>query len=226
MGNTVRSEVIAEWGDCMIGVYLITNTITGAKYVGQSKDIKRRMMEHRTPHSSLKSKNKKFADDIAKYGIERFEFEVLEECPVERLLETEKKWIEILKPEYNTVGRYFTDDTKKKISQTLKKHWEHMPNDAKQRIITHNLIGPRKGHKVSENTRQKLREVNLEKRTYSVKVVETGIVYRGAQECAAALGCSYYSVLNQLSGKTKTTKGYHLERVETIRDECSGVGQS
>lgn len=209
----------------MIGVYLITNTITGAKYVGQSKDIKRRITEHRTPNASLKSKNNKFIEDIAKYGIESFTFEVLEECPAEQLLATEKKWIDVIKPEYNTVGRGIKAETKRKISETLKTHWQNMPEEAKKRIVEQNLTGPRKGHEVSTSTRRKLREANLGKRTYAVKVIETGMVYRGAQECAAALGCCYYSVLNQLVGKTKTTKGYHLERVETIRDECSGVGR-
>lgn len=209
----------------MTGVYLITNTITGAKYVGQSIDIKRRIMEHRAPNAGLKSKSKKFVEDIRKYGIDSFSFDVLEECPAEQLLANERKWIATLKPEYNTIGLATNAETRRKISKTLKRHWQNMPEEAKRRIIDHNLIGPHKGHEVSSSTRQKLREANLGKRTYAVKVVETGIVYRGAQECAAALGCSYYSVLNQLVGKTKTTKGYHLERVETIRDECSGVGQ-
>ena len=209
----------------MTGVYLITNTITGAKYVGQSIDIKRRMMEHKCPNSSLKSKSKKFREDIAQYGIDSFRFDILEECPAERLLETEKKWIKIINPEYNTIGRCIKPETRQKIRETLRKHWLAMPEDAKQRIIQNNLKGPAKGHEVSDSTRDKLRKANIGKRTYSVKVVETGVVYRGAQECAAALGCSYFSVLNQLKGKTKTTKGYHLERVETIRDECSGVGQ-
>lgn len=206
MGNTVRSEVIAEWRDYMTGVYLITNTITGAKYVGQSVNIERRMMEHRTPNSSLKSKSKRFADDIIRYGIESFTFEVLEECPVDRLLETEKKWIKAIKPDYNTVGRTVPYDQRRKISDTLKKRWESMSDEEKQRIITHNLIGPRKGHEVSEHTRQKLREANLGRRRYHVRVVETGIVYGGARECAEALGCDYFSVLNQLSGRTKNDK--------------------
>ena len=210
----------------MIGVYLITNAITGAKYVGQSRDIKRRVAEHRTPNASLRSKSERFVRDIVKYGIDSFMFEVLEECPADRLLATEKKWIDVINPEYNTVGRGIASETRRKISNALKRHWQNMPEDAKKRIIEHNLTGPRKGHAVSSSTRAKLREANLGKRTYAVKVVETGVVYRGAQECAAALGCCYYSVLNQLVGKTKTTKGYHLERVETIRDECSGVGQS
>lgn len=209
----------------MTGVYLITNAITGAKYVGQSIDIQRRFMEHKTPHSSLRSKSKQFVDDICAYGIKNFTFEVLEECKPEELLATERKWIKRIKPEYNTINYGISEKTRKKISATLKKRWQEMPDDAKKRVIEHNLIGPRKGHPVTESTRAKLRAANLGKRNYAVRVIETGIVYRGAQECAVALGCSYFSVLNQLKGKTNTTKDYHLERVETICDECSRVGQ-
>lgn len=210
----------------MQGVYLITNAITGAKYVGQSVNIERRFMEHKTPNASMKSKSKLFQDDIKKYGIENFKFEVLEECDKDDLLKTEKKWIKEIQPEYNRAGRVgVSEECREKIRQTLRLRWQEKPESEKKFILEHRLIGPRKGHLVLESTRQKLRDANLGRRTYGVLVIETGQVFRGAQECAEALGCCYYSVLNQLSGKTKTTKGYHLERVETIRDECNGVGR-
>ena len=115
----------------MIGVYLITNAITGAKYVGQSRDIKRRVAEHRTPNASLRSKSERFVRDIVKYGIDSFMFEVLEECPADRLLATEKKWIDVINPEYNTVGRGIAAETRRKISNTLKRH----PTDARLQNI-------------------------------------------------------------------------------------------
>lgn len=209
----------------MKGVYLITNAITGAKYVGQSKDIRRRLMEHKTPNASLKSKSKLFCDDIRKYGIDSFTFQVLEECEEKDLRKAEKKWIDKLQPEYNVCGKSVPLECRTRISETLKRRWLEKPEEERARIIERQLIGPKKGHPVSESTRNKLREANLGKRLYAVKVVETGAIYKGARECAKALGCCYESVHNQLIGKTKTTKGYHLERVETNRDECSGVGQ-
>lgn len=211
----------------MKGVYLITNTITGAKYVGQSVDIQRRFTEHKTPNASLKSKSALFVSDIRRYGIESFRFEVLEECSEAELRTKEKKWIDKLQPEYNVqrTPRAVSEERRKQISATLKRRWEEKPEIEKRAIIERQLIGPRKGHPVSEETREKLRRANLGQGRYGVRIAETGVVYRTAKECAKALGCSYFTILNGINGKTKTTKGYHLERVETIRDECSGVGR-
>lgn len=209
----------------MQGIYLITNTITGARYVGQSIDIERRWTEHRTPNASFKNKSKRFIDDIKQYGISNFKFEVLEECERGKLLERERYWIGELKPEYNTINCGIPADTRKKISKTLKAYWRSMPKDQQDKIIRENLKGPSVGHAVRPETREKLRAAQTGKNLFRVRVIETGVVYSGMRECAQALGCSYYSIINGLKGKTKTTKGYHLERVETIRDECSEVGR-
>ncbi len=210
----------------MIGVYLVTNTINGNKYVGQSTNIERRIMEHKTPNASLASKSPLFVSDLQKYGVACFKFEVLQECKKHELKAAEKMWIDCIQPEYNTIGKRLSCAVRAKISATNKQHWSELSQDKKDEIISR-LTGPRKGHPVSEETRRKLREHNLgkKKRKYSVRIIETGEIFNDLSECAAVIGCCDASIINQLSGRTKTTKGYHLERVETSRDECSGVGQ-
>lgn len=76
----------------MIGIYKITKKSNGKSYVGQSNDINRRFDEHRY--------KKELAIDqaIQKYGAAAFEFEILEECPLEELDSREKYWIAF----YNT----------------------------------------------------------------------------------------------------------------------------
>ena len=75
----------------MIGIYKITNTLNGKAYIGQSNDINRRFKEHQT-HGS----RSRIPLDIAieKYGKENFLFEILEECPIDKLNEREQFWIE------------------------------------------------------------------------------------------------------------------------------------
>lgn len=76
----------------MIGIYKITKKENGKSYIGQSNDIERRFAEH------------KYKLDIPieiairKYGIDSFNFEVIEECSLEQLDEREKYWIAF----YNT----------------------------------------------------------------------------------------------------------------------------
>lgn len=70
----------------MIGIYKITNKITGKAYIGQSNNIKRRWQEHKT---NIKQKQYPLYVDMNKYGIDNFIFEVLEECTIDELNEKE-----------------------------------------------------------------------------------------------------------------------------------------
>ena len=74
----------------MIGIYKITKKENGKCYVGQSNNIDRRFQEHKT-----KGKESRIPVDIAiqLYGVEAFDFEILEECSLEELNEREKYWI-------------------------------------------------------------------------------------------------------------------------------------
>ena len=74
----------------MIGIYLITNKVNGKKYVGQSIDIERRWKSHII--ASKKSELLIYRA-MRKYGIDNFDFSILEECSVDKLDEREIYWI-------------------------------------------------------------------------------------------------------------------------------------
>ena len=80
----------------MTGIYKITNLINNKIYVGQSNNIERRFAQHKSPSEQKRFSNKPLYKAFEKYGIENFEFEILEECLVEELNEKEKYWIEKL----------------------------------------------------------------------------------------------------------------------------------
>lgn len=85
----------------IIGVYKITNTITGDFYIGSSKDVKRRWANHKCTSTWNKCKNNPLYMDMKKYGVDKFEFEVFAEVEVGNLKEMEQQFIETLKPTYN-----------------------------------------------------------------------------------------------------------------------------
>jgi|ERR1035438_1809123 group I intron endonuclease len=62
----------------MRGIYSITNSITGTVYYGQSKDIKRRLHDHRLYLNKNYHDNPKLQSAWNKYGESAFEFKHIE----------------------------------------------------------------------------------------------------------------------------------------------------
>ena len=71
------------------GIYKVTNKINGKVYIGQSVDIGRRWCEHMNAKDDIY-----FHKAIQKYGVENFEWEVIEQCKKKDLDEREIYWIE------------------------------------------------------------------------------------------------------------------------------------
>ena len=84
------------------GVYKITNTATGDSYIGSSKDVKQRLACHKCQSTWKKCPNNPMYLDMQKYGVDKFEFDILCEVEPEHLKETEQQFIETLKPTYNS----------------------------------------------------------------------------------------------------------------------------
>jgi len=244
----------------MIGIYRIVNKINGKSYIGSSNNIKRRFYEHFAPCNSL-NKNTVFVRAIKKYGKKSFMLDVLQELTDASLLPYyEKFWIEKLKPEYNmneggigNCGRTVTEETKKLLSAASKKQWVEIPEEHKQEVLTRNLIGPRKGHPVSKETREKLRAANLGKkaseetrrkisesnkgkhseRSCNYKVVSAfnkdGSFFKtfeSVKSAAVFAGVNPGNITAVLKKRQTHSGGYKWSygSVETNRDECSGVG--
>lgn len=79
----------------MVGIYKITNKVNGKSYIGQSVDIMDRWKSHRNKPFNQNSKDydSLFYRAIRKYGLENFNFEIIEECKKEELNEKERYWI-------------------------------------------------------------------------------------------------------------------------------------
>lgn len=82
-------------------VYKIVNTITNDCYVGSSKDVLQRWVRHKCPSRWKAHPNSSLYQDMQKYGVGKFRFQIL--CPVEpeHLKEVEQELIEMLHPTYN-----------------------------------------------------------------------------------------------------------------------------
>ena len=83
------------------GIYKITNTITNDFYIGSSKNMKQRWAVHKCKSSWNKQPNNPMYQDMQKYGVDKFAFEILAEVEEDKLKEAEQQFIETLKPTYN-----------------------------------------------------------------------------------------------------------------------------
>ena len=81
----------------MVGIYLIMNKITSECYIGQSTNIENRFRSHR---NGIKNKKYVLYSDMRFYGLDNFDFTILEYCDKSLLDTREMFWIK----EYQTRG--------------------------------------------------------------------------------------------------------------------------
>lgn len=113
------------------GIYKWTNLINGKSYIGSSVNLYCRFRDYYSFYfinKSLKRGNSMIYNAILKYKHNNFSLEILEYCDNNILLEREQYYIDLLNPEYNicktagsVLGRIFSNETKLKISSSLKK---------------------------------------------------------------------------------------------------------
>ena len=84
----------------MIGIYRIKNLVNGKCYYGSSKQIEKRFDRHKRGLKNNIHINCVLQRALDKYGENNFIFEIVEECNISVLLETEQKYLD-LRPEYN-----------------------------------------------------------------------------------------------------------------------------
>lgn len=108
------------------GVYSIVNRVNGKKYVGSAVDIDHRWSTHRGALRRGTHHCPHLQKAFNAYGEEVFNYEVLELCVKESLIEREQAWIDAVEPYllYNThhnalhwLGRKHTPETKAKIAK-------------------------------------------------------------------------------------------------------------
>jgi len=164
-------------------IYCVHCISTGKKYIGQTTQIlEKRINRH---FSDSKKTDYHFHRAIKKYGKENFIFGVIEECNLDDLNEKEVYWI----GEYNTFlsgynsdtgglnGRLLSDDTKMKISNSLKnrtfapKHLEKIKksltgktlSEETRNKISQSKIGKSRGP-LSEEHKKKIGDANRGRR--------------------------------------------------------------
>lgn len=136
------------------GVYKITNTITNDFYIGSSKDVKKRWVCHKSPSRWKEHSNNSLYLDMQKYGVDKFDFQILTIVESEQLKDVEQQFIENLQPTYNNYRakgwdierhkehkkEYKQSDKCKKIVRKSKKKYRNQLCSYKGEILTLNAL--------------------------------------------------------------------------------------
>ena len=124
-------------------IYAIYNKETETYYIGQTiHELNKRWKEH--IYQSIKMNPAPLYKSMRKYGLDKFNIKVLEECPIDNLDEKETYWINehnSYSKGYNQTtgagGQYkISEDVKDRISETMsgvEKTPEHIANSKKNR---------------------------------------------------------------------------------------------
>lgn len=108
------------------GIYTITHTASGKRYVGSAVNLQKRFNKHRSELRSGKHPSPTLTASWNKYGESAFEFLTLLRCSKENLLFFEQRAMDVLKPKFNirlvamsNIGLKFSDEFRAKMSQRL-----------------------------------------------------------------------------------------------------------
>jgi len=152
------------------GIYEITNTINGHRYVGSAVDLPKRKRNHWCMLRGMRHFNRYLQNAWNKYSEDAFRFKVIEHWEPEFLISFEQWWMNMLQPEYNIckvagsrLGVQFTDEHKAKIGAANKgQGLGRELSDSHRAKLSASMMGNQHalGHKQSASHRAKISAAN------------------------------------------------------------------
>lgn len=149
-------------------IYCIKNIENNKVYIGSSLDIRKRFINHKLDLKKNNHTNTYLQNSYNKYGEKSFTISILEKCDKINIIEKEQYWMDyfksysskigynILKKARSSLNYKHTEETKIKLSSSIKKFHKANP-------------GVWKGRKLSEEVKQNIRKTR--KKVYNKKSV-------------------------------------------------------
>lgn len=167
----------------MPGIYRIINWETGDEYIGQTKDLYNRCWAHKMKYKDPKQ-NSKLYKTMRKYGIDKFEFIILQITYNEKqLFELEASYIKTYKPNLNTLAGGKNPPRPKTTIETIDK--------IRETNLTKIKLGTHKG-----------------KQPIKVKCIELDLEFNSIKEACTHFGKNPNQLANAKKSKTHKAFGY------------------
>lgn len=225
--------------DIISGIYCIENSITGKKYIGQSRNINDRWYKHKSELNHNVHDNDYLQNAWNKYGEENFRFYILDQCDENDLDEKEKYYIELhdtlnrehgynLKSGGQNGGAKASEYVRQKQSKALRESYQNNDDlrnkrktdaleqwadpEIKEKIMGSNNGMYGKHH--TEEARKKISEkhkgkISPHRIIVPIVCVELDQVFECPADAAKMFSLNSTNILHVCRGLRKTCGGYH-----------------
>lgn len=210
-----------------IGIYRITNLINSKFYIGSSSNLKKRLYEHQRELNLGIHTNKHLQSAWNKYGEENFKFEVIETIDDEiftneYLRDLETKYIQESKCYKDSIGYNFIPGGIGTLNLPCSEEKKRKISDANKGKETWN-----KGVSMSEEQKEKLREINRVRRGKPIDIyyitgeyLETlGSIKEVVEKYKVAKNTITDSCKNRRTSKKYIFKYHNIEENSSIISE-------
>lgn len=179
------------------GIYKIKNKINNKFYIGSSKDLEKRKKEHWRMMLKNKHHSNYLQNAVNKYGIENFEFSILEFCNIENIIIREQFYIDSLKPEYNiNICAYSRVGTKLSKEHVQKLKDRVFTQEWKDNISKGNL-GKKRSKIFSEGVKTRMEKIVYQYDKFENFIKEWPSINKASKvlkinaSCISAVACNY-----------------------------------
>lgn len=222
------------------GIYKIENKINHHLYIGKAKNIQNRWNQHKSQARLNKNKNHLY-NAMREYGIENFDFSIIEIIPLEEYdeisSEREKYWIKIFNAyldsnNYNEteggegVSGWVPDLEWREKQSQIKKEWyqtfEGKEKAKKQsEMMKNNTINKNRKH-TEEWKKQHSEKMKGENnpnygkhgRGKKCLCIELNQIFESTRQAAEIIGVGHQNIAAACRGDAKTSGGYHWKYIE------------
>lgn len=214
-------------------IYKITNKINNKFYIGSAVQFNLRKNAHLSYLKKEKHPNKHLQNSFNKYGIENFEFTIIEYVENKyNLIEKEQYYIDILKPDYNICkiagsclgikrrqetkdkisnsnkGRIISIETREKIRNTLKGR-KNKPHTKESKLKM--SLAQKGKNKTNKDFLKYMTALSLNKTQKKIEEIDINgnilNTFISVAEAGRICNLKYRSISNVLTGFRKTING-------------------
>jgi group I intron endonuclease len=213
--DILKTDIVRE-NRGKAGIYRRVHLVSGKSYVGSSVNLGVRFKRYYSYKNLTDPKQNMIINKaLLKYGYSGFKLDILEYCSKETVIAREQYYLDLLKPEYNTLkkagsslGYTHSEETRAKMKEAYYSKVRTLSEEARAKIRESNR---NRSEGLKEKDRARMLEYSLAK-AHSIEVTNVltneKTIYPTVRQAATGIGVSHVSVLRALASK-KLIKATH-----------------